>query len=119
MNKIELREQVDALHSVLIELIEKNPSTVKRVVNISKFSTFVKIKLENEIALRKLKAMSLEKEFVKGCCAFDIHESLNINMKEAKHKLKNFDFSTSEIDTIANRYKGSIQSFLDKNTNIN
>ena len=58
--------------------------------------------------------MHLENEFIKSLSAFDIHEALQINIVEVRYKLKEFNFSTNEIDTIINRYGGSIASFLEK-----
>ena len=58
--------------------------------------------------------MHLENEFIKSLSALDIQEALKIDIVEARYKLKEFNFSTNEVDTIINRYKGSIDSFLEE-----
>ena len=118
MNKVELKEQVNDLHNVLMDLVEFSPNIVKSCIKISTINPIIKVKLENQEALRRLKSMHLENEFVKSCDAFDIHEALKINIIEAKYKLKEFNFSTNEVDTIINKYKGSIGSFLEKYNKI-
>lgn len=112
MDKEELKQQVNDLHKTLIELIEVSPNVVQRSISILKVNQLVKIGLEGNIALRKLKELNLENEFIKSCNTFDIQEALNISKLQAKRKLKDFNFSINEVDTIINKYKGSIGSFL-------
>lgn len=112
MDREELKQQVNDLHKTLMELIEVSPNVVQRSISILKVNQLVKIRLEGNIALRKLKELNLENEFIKSCNTFDIQEALNISKLQAKHKLKEFNFSINEIDTIINIYRGSIGSFL-------
>ena len=117
MNKKELKKQVKDLYEVLnyaIEKINGEDKFVRMIINIAKKSSTIKYKLEAKEGIREIKRRKLTNEYIKRFNSFDIHEALNIEIKEAKKKIKNFDFTTKEKNIILNRFSGEAKSFLDR-----
>jgi len=112
MNKTELKYQVKDLYNELNECIEHSPNIVKFVLKMAKISEHIESSLDNGINAREIKRKKLIDEFIKTHKPFDIHEALNIDIKEARKKLRYFDFTTKEKNIILNRFKGGAKSFL-------
>ncbi len=72
----------------------------------------VERKIEGREGVREIKKRRLTNEFIKTLETFDVHEALEIDIKEARKKLKNFDFTTKEKNIITNKFRGDIPSFL-------
>lgn len=114
MNKKELRQQVKDLYNGLIECIEHSPSVAEDIINITKIHSKIKFEIDNGIYLREIKRRKLTNEFIKTHRPFDIHEALNIDIKEARKKLKNFDFTIKEKNIILDSFKGEAENFLNR-----
>lgn len=114
MNKTELKHQVKDLYNVLLECIEHSPNVTESILNITKRHGFIEQKIDNGIYLREIKRKKLENEFIKTHRPFDIHEALSIDIKEARKKIKNFDFTTKEKNIILNTFSGGAKTFLDR-----
>ena len=114
MNKKELKNQAKDLYNVLIECIEHSPNLAENVINITKIYGHIKYKIDSGIYLREIKRRKLQNEFIKTHRPFDIHEALNIDIKDARKKLKNFDFTIKEKNIILDSFKGGAESFLNR-----
>lgn len=112
MNKAELKRQVKDLYEVLNKLIKYSPKTVEFVVKVATVSEKVQSGLENKSNIREIKKRRLTDNFIKDLYPFDIHEALNIEIKDARKKLENFDFTTKEKNIILNTFSGNIKYFL-------
>lgn len=112
MNKTELKHQVKDLYNELNECIDHSPSIVKFVLNMAKISNTIERSLNNKANAREIKRRKLINEYIKTFNNFDIHEALEIDMKEARKKIKNFDFTTKEKNIILNRFCGGAERFL-------
>lgn len=115
MNKTELKHQIKDLYNVLNECVEHSPSIVKFVIKMAMASKYIEIKLNARAHMREIKRNKLTNDFIKKHKPFDIHEALNIDIKEAREKLKNFDFTAQEKNIILNKFCSDAESFL---TNI-
>lgn len=112
MNTIELKHQVKDLNNILLECIEHSPNLVESLLKLVKVHGYIKHKLNNEIYLREMKKRKLTNEYIKTFNVFDIKEALEIDKKEAKKKLKSFDFTIREKNIILNKYKSGAERFL-------
>ena len=114
MNKKELKHQVKDLYEELIECIDHSPSLVECILKIAKSSKYIKSKLNNRRHMREIKRRKLTNEFIKTHRPFDIHEALNIDIKEARKKFENFDFTIKEKNIILDTFKGGAEIFLNR-----
>ncbi len=117
MNKKELKKQIKDLYEALnyeIENVKEGDKIVRMIIGFSKISPIIKYKLEAKEGIREIKRRKLTNEYIKRFDSFDIHEALNIEIKEAKKKIKNFDFTTKEKNIILNRFSGVAKDFLDR-----
>lgn len=117
MNKKELKKQVKDLYEALnfeIENVTEGDKFARTIINIAKKSPIIKYKLEAKEGIREIKRRKLTNEYIKIFDSFDIHEALNIEIKEAKKKIKNFDFTTKEKNIILKEFSGEAKSFLDR-----
>lgn len=112
MNKKELKHQVKDLYNELNECIDHSPSVVEFILKIAKSSKIIRESLNSKANAREIKRRKLTNEYIKRFNSFDIHEALEINMKKANEKLKNFDFTTKEKNIILNSFCGGAESFL-------
>lgn len=120
MNKKELKKQVKDLYEALnfeIENVKEGDKFVRTIINIAKKSPIIKYKLEASSGIREIKRRRLTNEYIKRFDSFDIHEALNIEIKEAKKKLKKFDFTVKEKNIILNQFSGVAPSFLKEYNN--
>lgn len=114
MNKKELKHQVKDLYNELNECIDHSPRIVEFVLKVAKASKTIECELNNGIYMREIKRRKLTNDFIKTCNHFDIHEALNIDIKEARKKLKNFDFTIKEKNIILDTFKGGAERFLNR-----
>ncbi len=114
MDKRELKHQVKDLYNELNKHIDYSPKLVEFVLKMTKLNKEIRFKLDNKASLREIKRRKLTNEYIKKFNSFDIHEALNIEIKEAKKKIKNFDFTTKEKNIILNRFSGGAKNFLDR-----
>ena len=114
MDKKELKHQAKDLYNVLIECIEHSPGLAESIINITKIHSHIRHRIDNGIYLREIKRRKLTNDFIKTHRPFDIHEALNIDIKEARKKLKNFDFTIKEKNIILSKFYGGAESFLKK-----
>lgn len=114
MDKKELKHQAKDLYNVLIECIEHSPDLAKSIINRTKVNSHIRNRVDSGIYMREIKRRKLTNDFIKSHEAFDIHEALNIDIKEARRKLKKFDFTTNEKNIILNTFKGGAESFLNR-----
>ena len=98
MDKKELKRQIKDLNEVLIEYAEHSPSIVEFALKI--------------VTVEKNIERKLTDQYIKRFNTFDIHEALNIDIKEARKKLKNFDFTIKEKNIILDTFYGGAESFL-------
>lgn len=112
MDKKELKHQVKDLYNVLIECIEHSPNVTEKIINITKVHSYIRHKVDSGIYLREIKRRKLTNDFIKAHRSFDIHEALNIDIKEARKKLKKLDFTIKEKNIILNSFCGGAESFL-------
>lgn len=112
MDKKELKHQAKDLYNVLIEYIEHSPSLAESIINITKIHSHIRHKIDSGIYLREIKRRKLTNDFIRKHKPFDIHEALNIDIKEARKKLKNFDFTIKEKNIILDTFCGGAESFL-------
>ena len=112
MDKKELKRQIKDLNKVLIEHIEHSTSVVEFVLKMVTISKNIEGALDNEKYKREIKRRKLTNDFIKARRPFDIHEALNIDIKEARKKLKNFDFTIKEKNIILDTFYGGAESFL-------
>lgn len=117
MNKKELKKQIKDLYEALnyeIENVKEGDKIVRMIIGFAKISPIIKHKLEAKEGIREIKRRKLTNEYIKRFNSFDIHEALNIEIKEAKKKIKNFDFTTKEKNIILKEFSGEAKSFLDR-----
>ena len=118
MTKKELKAKVRDLYEVLNCFIDtyQNDEYVVNYINhiliVSKINHVVERKIECREAVREIQKRKLKNEYIKTLEAFDVHEALGIDIKEARKKLKNFDFTTKEKNMIINKFKGGVSEFL-------
>lgn len=112
MDKKELKRQIKDLNEVLIEYAEHSPSIVEFALKIVTVEKNIERKLNNRKYKREIKRRKLTNDFIKARRPFDIHEALNIDIKEARKKLKNFDFTIKEKNIILDTFCGEAESFL-------
>ena len=112
MDKKELKRQIKDLNEVLIEYAEHSPSIVEFALKIVTVEKNIERALDNEKCKREIKRRKLTNDFIKARRPFDIHEALNIDIKEARKKLKNFDFTIKEKNIILDTFYGGAESFL-------
>lgn len=112
MDKKELKRQIKDLNEVLIEYAEHSPSIVEFVLKMVTISKNIERKLNNRKYKREIKRRKLTNDFIKARRPLDIHEALNIDIKEARKKLKNFDFTIKEKNIILDTFCGEAESFL-------
>lgn len=116
MNKKELRNQVKDLYEVLNYALENMTGAdkfIETIIKLTKINPVLKYKLEAKEGIREIKRRKLTNEYIKKFNSFDIHEALNIEIKEAKKKIKNFDFTTKEKNIILKEFSGGAKDFLD------
>ncbi|SCI53557.1 Uncharacterised protein [uncultured Clostridium sp.] len=114
MNKKELKHQVKDLYNELNECIEHSPRIVEFVLSMAKVSNKIERELNNGIYMREIKRRKLTNDFIKELIPYDIHEALDIEIKEARKKLKNFDFTIKEKNIILDTFKGGAERFLNR-----
>lgn len=115
MNERELKQQVKDLCSALnfcIESMSGADEYISLIIKFAKIEPNTKFKLESIEGVREIKKRKLTNEYIKRFDSFDIQEALNISIKEAKKKIKNFDFTVKEKNIILNNFKGGSQIFL-------
>ena len=112
MDKKELKRQIKDLNEVLIQYAEHSPSIVEFVLKIVTVNKSIERGLDNRKYKREIKKRKLTDQYIKTFNSFDIHEALNINIKEARKKLKNFDFTIKEKNIILDTFNGGAERFL-------
>ena len=112
MDKKELKRQIKDLNKILIEYVEHSPSVVEFALKMVTISKNIERALDNEKCKREIKRRKLTNDFIKARRPFDIHEALNIDIKEARKKLKKFDFTIKEKNIILDAFCGGAESFL-------
>ena len=111
-NLKELELQIKDLNEVLLECLNHSPNVPESLIKIVKSNNGLKIMLEGREGVRELKKRRLTNKYIKTLGAFDIHEALEIDIKEARKKLKNFNFTIKEKNIIIKRFRGGVPSFL-------
>lgn len=117
MNKKELKKQVKDLYEALnfyIDNVNDSSKYIEFIIKISKTSSIVKDYLEAREGMREIKRRKLTNEYIKRFGSFSIHEALNIEIKEARKKIKNFDFTIKEKNIILKTFNGGAKDFLDR-----
>lgn len=117
MNKKELRNQVKDLYEVLnyaLENMTGADKSIETIIKLTKINPVLKYKLESKENIREIKKRKLTNEYIKRFNSFDIHEALDIEIEDAKKKVKNFDFTTKEKNIILEKFSGGAKNFLDR-----
>lgn len=109
-----LKEQVKELYEAINTFIDSCPADVKTIIESAKLTTVVGRYLRNYDYERKLKTLNLTDEFIKELDYRDIQEKINIDKKEVKRKVREFDFTEYEKDILISGFSGCIKSFLDR-----
>lgn len=115
MNKKELKQQVKDLYHALnsyAEIGENSEKHIKFIIKMAKLSQMIRSDLERKEAVREIKKRKLTNKFIQTFNSFDIREALEINIKEAREKVKNNNFTTKEKNIIINEFEGCCPGFI-------
>lgn len=118
MDKKELKKQIKDLNEVLNKMVEYYPNGVKFALDAVKIDFHINHEMKARICVREIKRRKLTNKFIEKFEADDIHEGLDIDIKLAKKKLENFDFTTKEKNALLKKYRGDAINFLRKNRGV-
>lgn len=118
MDKKELKKQIKDLNEVLNKMVEYYSDDVEFALKIIKIDFNINREMERRFYTREIKRRKLTNKFIKRLCVYDVHEGLDIDMKLARKKLKNFDFTTKEKNILLENYSGGAKSFLLENGGV-
>lgn len=115
MTKKELNLQVKDLYEVLnfyIKNVENSEKHIEFIIKMAKLSKIIKMQLEDREAVREIKKRKLTNDFIKIFDSSEVEEALEIDIKEARRKLKNNDFTVKERNIIMNTFRGCAPGFI-------
>lgn len=111
----DLQNQIKDLDTILLDLVDTCPGKVMEAIELLKgISPTINEGMNISKSKRLLVENNLIDKYIKTLNNFDVHEALNITIKEADEKFKSFDFTREEKNKIINTFKGGIPSFLEK-----
>lgn len=114
MTKQEAKEKIEVLYKALNEYIDKsdNMRIIKLMIVLSKTSDKLEYYQECVEAVREIKKLNKQDEYIKGLCAFDIHEALGISEVKAEEKIKKYNFTYEEKEQILYYFMGGVRLFV-------
>lgn len=114
MTREEAKEKIEVLHKALNKYIDKadDMKIIELIIVLSKTSDQLKYYQECVEAVREIKKLNKQDEYLKGLCSFDIHEALGISEVKAEEKIKKYNFTYEEKEQILYYFMGGVRLFV-------